>query len=114
MEPGTHGMRFSGGERQLFAMARALLKNNSIWIFDEPTAHMDAHTERKLLNTLWKVREKRTFLLITHRLIDMDKMDQIIVMNKGSIAERGTHLQLLQRDGFYARMHDYQMQLIRD
>jgi ABC-type multidrug transport system fused ATPase/permease subunit len=61
MEPGTQGMRFSGGERQLFAMARALLKNNSIWIFDEPTAHMDANTERKLLNTLWEVREKGLF-----------------------------------------------------
>ncbi|MGF1586430.1 MAG: thiol reductant ABC exporter subunit CydC [Bacteroidales bacterium] len=114
MEPGTQGMRFSGGERQLFAMARALLKKNSMWIFDEPTAHMDAHTERRLLNTLWKVREKRTFLLITHRLIDMDKMDQIIVMNKGSIAEKGTHSELLERSGFYARMQDHQMQLIRD
>ncbi len=114
MEAGTQGMRFSGGERQLFAMARALLKNNFIWLFDEPTAHMDANTERKLLNTLWKVREKRTFILITHRLIDMEKMDQIIVMNKGRITEMGTHLDLLERKGYYARMYDYQMQLIRD
>jgi ABC-type transport system involved in cytochrome bd biosynthesis fused ATPase/permease subunit len=114
MEPGTQGMRFSGGERQLFAMARALLKKNSIWIFDEPTAHMDAHTERRLLDTLWKVRDKRTFLLITHRLIDMEKMDQIFVMNKGSIAEAGTHSELLERNGFYTRMLDHQMQLIRD
>ena len=114
MEPGTQGMRFSGGERQLFAMARALLKDNSIWVFDEPTAHMDVNTERKLLDTLWEVRGKRTFLLITHRLIDMEKMDQIIVMDKGSIAEKGTHLDLLERKGFYARMHDHQMQLIID
>ena len=114
MEPGTQGMRFSGGERQLFALARALLKNNSIWVFDEPTAHMDVNTERKLLNTIWEVRQKRTFLLITHRLIDMEKMDQIIVMNKGNIAEKGTHFDLLERKGFYARMHDHQMQLIRD
>jgi ATP-binding cassette, subfamily C, bacterial CydC len=114
MEPGTQGMRFSGGERQLFAMARALLKNNSIWLFDEPTAHMDAHTERKLLNTLWDVRKNRTFILITHRLIDMEKMDQIIVIDKGSILERGTHNDLLERNGFYARMHDHQMQLIVD
>jgi len=114
MEPGTQGMRFSGGERQLFAMARALLKDNSIWVFDEPTAHMDVNTERKLLDTLWEVRGKRTFLLITHRLIDMEKMDQIIVMDKGSVAEKGTHLDLLERKGFYARMHDHQMQLIID
>ncbi len=114
MEPGTQGMRFSGGERQLFAMARALLKDNSIWVFDEPTAHMDVNTERKLLDTLWEVRGKKTFLLITHRLIDMEKMDQIIVMDKGSVAEKGTHLDLLERKGFYARMHDHQMQLIID
>ena len=114
MEPGTQGMRFSGGERQLFALARALLKNNSIWVFDEPTAHMDVNTERKLLNTIWEVRQKRTFLLITHRLIDMEKMDQIIVMNNGKIAEKGTHFDLLERNGFYARMHYHQMQLIRD
>ena len=98
----------------MFALARALLKNNSMWIFDEPTAHMDVNTERKLLNTIWEVRQKRTFLLITHRLIDMEKMDQIIVMNKGSIAEKGTHSELLEIEGFYARMHDHQMQLIRD
>ncbi len=114
MEPGTQGMRFSGGERQLFAMARALLKDNSIWVFDEPTAHMDVNTERKLLDKLWEVRGKRTFLLITHRLIDMEKMDQIIVMDKGSVAEKGTHFDLLERKGFYARMHDHQMQLIID
>lgn len=114
MEPGTQGMRFSGGERQLLAMARALLTNSNFWIFDEPTAHMDANTERKLLNNLWKNLRNRTLLLVTHRLIDMDKMDHIIVMQRGVVAEQGTHQGLLKKNQLYAKMHHQQNQVIRD
>jgi ATP-binding cassette, subfamily C, bacterial CydC len=114
LEPGTHGMRFSGGERQLFAMARALLKESTLWVFDEPTAHMDANTERKILDAMWRLLQYRTLLFITHRLVDMEQMDQIIVMDKGKIAEMGTHEELLSLNQIYAKMFEQQNQVIRE
>ena len=109
---GSHGMKLSGGERQLFALARALLKNSSIWVLDELSAHMDAQTERKVLNKLWETIHNRTLLMITHRLLDMEKMDQILVLKDGSIVERGTHASLLNAGGLYALMHAQQMEVI--
>lgn len=114
MEPGTQGMRFSGGERQLLALARAWLTQSHYWVFDEATAHLDANTERKILDTLWTLKGNRTLLMVTHRLVDMEKMDKIIVLDKGMIAEYGTHHELLTRGGVYARMFRQQNQLIRD
>ncbi len=114
LEPGSQGMRFSGGERQLIALARIFLKESDFWIFDELTAHMDAGTERKVLDAIWSNLSDKSLLLITHRLIDMEKMDQIFVMQKGKIAERGTHAELLQQTGLYARMFEFQNELIRD
>jgi ATP-binding cassette, subfamily C, bacterial CydC len=101
---GHHGMRLSGGERRLLALARAQLKDAPIWIFDEPTANLDVKTERKILDTIWATIGHRTMIIITHRLLDMEKMDQIIVMNRGQIVENGTHAQLLARQSFYAKM----------
>ena len=69
---------------------------------------------RKILDTMWSLLGERTLLLITHRLIDMEKMDQIFVMQKGKIAETGTHTELLQQKGLYARMFEFQNELIRD
>ena len=114
MEPGSQGMRFSGGERQLLAMARVLLKDPQLWIFDEPTAHMDAATERKTLDTIWSLAGERSLLMITHRLMDMEKMDQILVMQQGRIAERGTHKELMGKNGLYARMVNQQRQVLRE
>ncbi|MBW6480937.1 MAG: thiol reductant ABC exporter subunit CydC [Bacteroidales bacterium] len=114
LEPGSQGMRFSGGERQLLALSRVFLKESDFWIFDELTAHMDVVTERKVLDTIWSNLEERSLLLITHRLVNMEKMDQIIVMQKGKIAERGTHAELMQQKSLYARMFELQNQLIRD
>ncbi len=114
IQPGSQGMRFSGGERQLIALARVFLKESDCWIFDELTAHMDVVTERKVLNTIWSNLNDKGLLLITHRLIDMDKMDQIFVMQKGKIAETGTHTELLQQTGLYARLYEFQNELIRD
>jgi ATP-binding cassette, subfamily C, bacterial CydC len=114
MEPGTHGMRFSGGERQLFSLARVLLKKSDVWVFDELTAHMDVNTERKTLNTIWNHLGSKTLILITHRLVNMEKMDQIIIMQKGKIAETGTHAGLLSQNGIYAKMRLQQNELIRD
>jgi ABC-type multidrug transport system fused ATPase/permease subunit len=93
----------------LLALARALLKDAPIWILDEPTANLDVKTERKILDTIREVTEKRTVIMITHRLLDMDKMDQILVMHQGRIIEKGTHTQLLADNSTYAQMHRHQM-----
>jgi len=106
---GDHGARLSGGERRLLALARAMLKDAPIWIFDEPTANLDVNTERRILDTIWATTGNRTQVMITHRLLDMEKMDQIVVMNRGRIIEQGTHRQLLHKPSFYARMLDYQV-----
>ncbi len=109
---GSQGMKLSGGERQLFALARAWLKPSRIWLFDELSANLDVATERRILDTLWASLENRTLLMNTHRLVDMERMDQILVMNRGRIIERGRHEQLLQAKGFYARMVQQQMEVI--
>lgn len=80
MVPGSHGMRLSGGERQLLFLAQVLLKNAPVCIFDETTAHLDVHTERRVLDTIWSQLGNRTCIFITHRMIDMDKMDQVIAL----------------------------------
>ncbi len=112
MQAGDRGMRLSGGERQLFALARALLKDSPVWIMDEPTAHMDANTERRVLDTIWSAAGNRTLLLITHRLVDMDRMDRIIVIDKGRITGSGTHSGLLRNNPLYAGMFRLQSQVI--
>ena len=109
---GSQGMKLSGGERQLFALARTLLKKSDIWVFDELSANMDAATERKILNKLWSTLENRTLLTVTHRLVDMEKMDQILVLKNGKIIERGDHSTLIQARGLYANMYSQQMELI--
>jgi ATP-binding cassette, subfamily C, bacterial CydC len=109
LNAGNFGARLSGGERQLLALARALLKDAPIWIFDEPTANLDVKTERKILDAIWATAGQRTMIMITHRLLDMEKMDQIIVMSLGEIVEKGTHAQLLAGQSFYAKMVGYQV-----
>jgi len=103
----------SGGERQLLALTGALLKETDYWVFDEPTANLDTLTERRILNHIWENVDSRTLILITHRLVDLEKMDQIIVMNKGKIIERGTHNELLHAGGFYASMVELQNQMLQ-
>lgn len=109
----SQGMRLSGGQRQLLFLSRVLLKDASVWIFDEPTAHLDVQTERKVLDTIWSNLGERSCMLITHRLVDMDKMDQIIVMHQGRVVERGTHAELISKAGFYSRMVHHQQQVLR-
>ncbi|MCS6871033.1 MAG: thiol reductant ABC exporter subunit CydC [Anaerolineae bacterium] len=109
---GEFGLNLSGGERQRLAIARALLKDAPILILDEPTANLDAQTERDLLTALQTLMHGRTVLLITHRLVGLERMDQILVLQRGKIVERGTQAELLARDGAYKYLYMAQRQLI--
>ncbi len=109
---GDRGMRLSGGERQRVAIARALLKDAPLLILDEATAHLDALSERHILGSIFSLMEDRTILMITHRLVGLDTMDEILVLRGGRIVERGCHTDLLQSGGLYRRMWDFQNQML--
>ena len=101
---GEQALRLSGGERQRLAIARALLKDAPVLILDEPTANLDPATEHQLLAEIYDLMPNRTTLVITHRLVHMERMDEILVLERGRIVERGTHRQLLENNGLYKQM----------
>lgn len=100
------GQRFSGGERQRIALARILLKNSPVVILDEPTIGLDPYTEKKLLGTVFETLKDKTVLFITHHLIGMERMDEIIFLDKGHITMRGTHEELLQTNERYRKLYE--------
>jgi len=109
---GEQGLRLSGGERQRLAIARVIIKDAPILILDEPTANLDPLTEKQVLETLFALMKRKTSLLITHRLVGMENMGEILVMNHGRIVERGTHLNLVQENGLYHRLWMYQNRIL--
>ncbi len=109
---GEQGLLLSGGERQRISIARALLKDAPILVLDEATTNLDVLTERNVLQTIYNAMEGRTTLMITHRLVGMENMDEIIVLRHGKVIERGTHTTLLQQAGFYQRMWQLQNQIL--
>ncbi|GHO86620.1 hypothetical protein KSZ_46260 [Dictyobacter formicarum] len=101
---GEQGLRLSGGERQRVAIARAFLKDAPILVLDEPTVNLDAITERAVLDALKSLRQQRTTIMVTHRLVEMEMADEILVLQHGKIVERGSHAMLIQNEGLYWRM----------
>jgi ABC-type multidrug transport system fused ATPase/permease subunit len=109
---GEHGAQLSAGQRQRLAIARALLQDAPLLILDEPTANLDALTERAIWDSFDRLLVGRSALVISHRLIGMEKMDEILVLDGGVVVERGRHKELVQSEGLYRRMWDLQKQLV--
>jgi ATP-binding cassette subfamily B protein len=107
-EVGERGLKLSGGEKQRVAIARTVLKGPPILLLDEATSALDSHTEQEIQDALEKVSRNRTSLVIAHRLSTIVGADEIIVLDQGRIAERGTHSQLLAAVGLYASMWNRQ------
>jgi ATP-binding cassette subfamily C protein CydCD len=111
---GEQGLRLSGGERQRLAIARALLRDTPLLILDEASANLDAITEQQVLRAIRRLMRGRTTLTITHRLVGLEAMDEILVLNHGECVERGTHAELLAGCGLYRRMWETQTRLLAD
>jgi ABC-type transport system involved in Fe-S cluster assembly fused permease/ATPase subunit len=107
-EVGERGLKLSGGEKQRVAIARTILKAPPILLLDEATSALDSHTERDIQDALDRVSKNRTTLVIAHRLSTIVGADEILVLDHGSIVERGTHPQLLAKGGLYAGMWNRQ------
>ena len=111
---GENGVRLSGGQRQRLAIARALLKDAPVLILDEATSALDTESERVVQAALETLMQGRTTLIIAHRLSTIEKADRIVVLQRGTIAEVGSHAELLAHDGLYAHLYKIQFAVEED
>jgi ATP-binding cassette subfamily B protein len=105
---GERGIKLSGGQRQRVAIARAILKEAPILLLDEATSALDSESEVLIQDALWKLMESKTAVVIAHRLSTIQKMDRIVVLSNGEIAEEGSHKELLENNGTYAKLWAHQ------
>lgn len=111
---GDNGVLLSGGQRQRIAIARALLKDAPIVIFDEATASLDVHSENQIQQAFDRLRVNRTTIVIAHRLSTIEASDRLVVMNHGEIVEVGSHEQLLKEEGYYSSLYRVQIQKMNE
>ena len=101
---GERGVKLSGGQRQRIALARVILKDAPILALDEATSALDSDVEAAILDTLYPMMEGKTVIAVAHRLSTIAAMDRLVIMDKGRIAEEGTHKELLAKGGLYASL----------
>src|SRR5262249_49782531 len=106
---GERGITLSGGQKQRTAISRAVVRDPRILILDDSLSSVDTYTEEQILRGLKNVMRDRTSILISHRVSTVKDADEIVVLDDGQIVERGTHAQLLERDGYYAELHRRQL-----
>ncbi|MEO6818419.1 MAG: ABC transporter ATP-binding protein [Ginsengibacter sp.] len=107
---GERGVTLSGGQKQRISIARALIKDHKIVIFDDCLSAVDAKTENEIITNLYQYLQDKTAVIITHRIFSLFDFDKIIVLKDGAIAEQGTHQTLLEKNGLYAQMYQRQQQ----
>ena len=105
---GERGVKLSGGQRQRIAIARVMLKDAPILLLDEATSALDSEVEVAIQESLDKMMANKTVIAIAHRLSTIAAMDRLIVLDKGQIVEQGTHAELLERNGLYAKLWAHQ------
>lgn len=101
----------SGGQKQRLVLARALLHDSDIYIFDEATSNIDAESENKIMKVVYELAHEKTVILISHRLANVVKADRILVMQDGRIAEEGSHEELMRQEGYYYSLFQAQQEL---
>ena len=105
---GERGVTLSGGQKQRISIARALIKDHRLVIFDDCLSAVDAKTENEIIGNLYEYLENRTAIIITHRIFSLFHFDKIVVIEDGQIVEKGTHEELLNMNGFYTELYNRQ------
>jgi ATP-binding cassette subfamily B protein len=107
---GERGVTLSGGQKQRISIARALIKDHGLVIFDDCLSAVDTKTENEIIGNLYEYLENRTAIIITHRIFSLFHFDKIVVIEDGTIVEKGTHEELLNLNGFYTELYNRQQQ----
>jgi len=107
---GERGVTLSGGQKQRISIARALIKEHKIIVFDDCLSAVDAKTENEIISNLYQFLREKTAVIITHRIFSLFSFDKIVVLQDGAIAEQGTHQDLLEKNGLYAEMYRRQQE----